>query len=63
MELNVTGDEGKTESARDQSLADFEANRITERRFFEDDPECLHQTGAGDQITPALIPGRLARTG
>jgi hypothetical protein len=35
MELNVTGDEGKTEG---RSLADFEANRITERRFFEDDP-------------------------
>lgn len=38
MELNVTGNEVETESPRSLSLADFEANRITERRLFEDDP-------------------------
>jgi hypothetical protein len=38
MDLNLTEDDVKTESSKGQSLVDFEANRITERRVFEDDP-------------------------
>jgi hypothetical protein len=38
MELHVSGDDVNTASPKGQTLADFEANRITQRRVFEDDP-------------------------
>jgi hypothetical protein len=38
MELNVTGDEMRADGEAGQNFVGFEANRIAQRRVFEDDP-------------------------
>jgi hypothetical protein len=37
MELNVTGDDVQTENDEGQSFVGFEADRIAQRRVFEDE--------------------------
>ena len=37
MELNITGDDVHTEGEVGQSFVAFEADRIAQRRVFEDD--------------------------